>query len=32
MAWLGEESEMFGVQVSNAMYIADEVIREYLIK
>jgi hypothetical protein len=32
MKWLGEEREVFGVQASNAMYIADEVIRKYLIE
>jgi superfamily II DNA helicase RecQ len=32
MAWLGERREVFGIQASNAMYIADEVIRTYLIE
>lgn len=30
MEWLGEEREVFGIQASNAMYVADEVIRKYL--
>ena len=32
MKWLGEERKVFGVQASNTMYIADEVIRKYLIE
>ena len=32
MEWLGEGREVWGVQATNAMYIADEVIRQYLIE